>query len=295
VAFASLNDNSSIWSLPIEPNLGKATGQPKRLIEDAAVGFEPAVSPDGNKMAWVSGRSGSQEIWIRDLRTNEDFALTASRMDKSLPLFSPDGSRVSFSQAPVGAGGSARWNIYIVPATGGVSEMVCEECGRATGWSSDGKRIIGGTLEGQTWILDLASRRKRDLLATHHAATVGPFSPDNRWFTVGDDTSERGYIAPVMEAPVPESAWVHTIDDAPSTWSPDGNLLYVNSFRDGHTCIWAQRLDLTTKRPIGPPYPVFHSHDVRLSLGAPLAIGRDKMLFSMRERTGNIWMAEFKP
>jgi hypothetical protein len=75
-------------------------------------------------------------------------------------------------------------------------------------------------------------------------------------------------------------------------------LIYSASDRDGFTCIWAQRLDAATKRPLGAPFAVFHAHNARISLANQgetyLSIGRDKMLFNMTERTGNIWMAEWK-
>ena len=76
-------------------------------------------------------------------------------------------------------------------------------------------------------------------------------------------------------------------------------MIYFASDRGGFSCIWAQRLDAVTKRPVGAPFAVFHAHSARISVQDQaevyLAIGRDKMLFSMAERTGNIWMAEFKP
>ena len=34
-------------------------------------------------------------------------------------------------------------------------------------------------------------------------------------------------------------------------WSPDGNLLYFLSSRDGFLCLWAQWLDPSTKHPLG--------------------------------------------
>ncbi len=81
-------------------------------------------------------------------------------------------------------------------------------------------------------------------------------------------------------------------------WSPDGGLLYYQSTRDGFRCIWAQRLDRDTKRPVGEPFGVYHSHSARRSIGniaGPQHVWlsvADKMVFSMREITGNIWMME---
>jgi hypothetical protein len=98
-----------------------------------------------------------------------------------------------------------------------------------------------------------------------------------------------------------ESAWIAIMDDHVQAWCPDGKLLYVLSDRDGFRCIWAQRLDPATRRTVGEPFAVFHSHDARISLknvhdtGWLMSLGRDGIVFTVGERTGNIWMAEFKP
>jgi serine/threonine protein kinase len=291
IAFASVSDNLSIWSLPIRPNEGKILGAPERLTHEGADDFFPALSRDGNRMVFVSSRSRSQEVWMRDLRTGEDSVLTASRSVKYLPRFSADGSRVSFSESP-------SWNVYIVPATGGAPEMVREGGGEATCWSPDGKRIIGNTVPGRAWVLDVASRRNNDLLVTRDWVATDGFSPDGRWVSFADITSGHSYIAPAREGPVAESEWID-VTDRGETWSPDGNVLYTASTRDGHLCVWARRVNPATETPVGAPFAVFHSHNARLSIdptdrrGLDVAGGR--MVFSMGERTGNIWMAEFKP
>ncbi len=92
---------------------------------------------------------------------------------------------------------------------------------------------------------------------------------------------------------IPESEWIPLTegvwDDKPR-WSPDGNLLYFLSERDGFRRIWAQHLDVL-KHPAGPAFPVFHAHDARRSLlsvqvGAlELSLSRDKIIFNMNLRT----------
>jgi len=90
-------------------------------------------------------------------------------------------------------------------------------------------------------IKPIYSRRRR-WIATDR------FSPDGRWFSFIENGSNgtRSYIARANEQPVPESAWIPVMDGAVWAWSPDGNLLYVDSWRDGHECIWAQRLRSST-------------------------------------------------
>lgn len=78
-------------------------------------------------------------------------------------------------------------------------------------------------------------------------------------------------------------------------WSPDGTLLYFVSDRDGHLCLWAQRLDGKSKRPLGTPFPVRHFHDSGFgmqSVGVGLLeidAARDKVVFGVDELTSNIW------
>ena len=165
--------------------------------------------------------------------------------------------------------------------------MVCEDCGEATDWTLDGKCIVGNDIYGRVWLVELASHRKTDLLATNRWLFSGRFSPDGRWITFGS------YIAPFQpEAPIAESAWT-SLPEAMNWWSPDGTLLYGHSGRDGFACLWAQRLNPITKHPIGAPFAIFHSHSVQRSVGQ-FFVGRDKIVFNMGERTGNIWMAEWK-
>jgi hypothetical protein len=97
-----------------------------------------------------------------------------------------------------------------------------------------------------------------------------------------------------------EAEWIPVSDgktmDREPRWSPNGNVLYFLSTRDGNNCIWAQRLDKATKRPTGEPIAILHLHSARLSLNIAdtgligLSVTAERVIFSMRERTGNIWM-----
>ena len=289
IAFASRGENTDIWSLPIEADTGKVTGEPRQLTRDSAANFHPSLSADGRKMVFISARSGHQEIWIKDLTTGEDTALTASRVDKFTPSFSPDAKSVSFSAYQAG-----KWNHYLTPFVGGAAEMICEDGGQATGWSPDGRYLIGNSVDGRLLLIDVASRRRIDLLATKGRWFFGrSFSPDGRWIWFW----ELGRPPRVLKAPfqgetmAPESTWSELPDLG--ELSPDGTLSYGVSDRDGFNCIWAQPVDRVTKRPVGAPLPIYHSHGVRLSV-ASISIGRERMIFTLAERTGNIWMAEWK-
>jgi eukaryotic-like serine/threonine-protein kinase len=189
--------------------------------------------------------------------------------------------------------------VLYVAAPGGAPEKLCDGCLRATDWSNDERALL--VFAGNPYqinLLDVASHRQTPLLKhPTYNLLYARFSPDNRWvsFTVRTEPNRgRIAIAPADgPKPVPESAWV-TI--APSdaedwaNWSPDGKTLYFTSSRDGYSCLWGQRLEASSHRPMGEPFAVQHLHGrvTYQQRGWSAAGGRIAMV--LNEDTGNIWM-----
>ncbi len=297
LVFASLNGSVDIWSLPLGSGRIEPSGPPERLTQDAVVRSYPMVSPDGTKLAFGSRRSGSRDIWMRDLRTGKESAVSAPPGPSFNPSFSPDGARLAYkvTERRTSAG-------YIVSVDGGVSERICEDCGDF-GWSSDGARLLLiGKSPARVSVLDLASKRRTALL--NHPQDLlwnSRFSPDDRWvaFNASGVKRSRIFVAPFRNGGlIPQEEWVAVTDGASDDkprWSGDGNTLYFLSKQDGFRCIWAQRLD-AGKHTAGPAIAVFHAHDARRSMTSlgvgdqGLSVARDKIVFNMSERTGNLWM-----
>jgi hypothetical protein len=120
---------------------------------------------------------------------------------------------------------------------------------------------------------------------------------------VDNDSVRTIYVTAFRDGTVAgEDAWIAVTDgtgmDREVKWAPGGALLYFLSERDGFRCIWAQRLDLESKHPIGKPFAVEHFHHAQQSLsslGSPGKVGlsttRDGLIFSLADTTGNIWVA----
>jgi hypothetical protein len=155
--------------------------------------------------------------------------------------------------------------------------------------------------------LDVASGEKVELLKSEHNLTNGRLSPDGAWILFkelsGPPDGPRLWIAPNRgSAPVLRQEWILVSEGAgievQGCWAPDANLVYIVLERDAFRCIWAQRLDPSTKRPQGAPFPVRHFH-AALSM-MPMAdvseIGlnatHDRLVFSLVESIGNIWLAK---
>ena len=309
LAFSSTEQRSDLWAVPLDANRGLVTGPMTRLTEGRGTSADQlTVSADGSRIAFLSNRSGRAEPWIMDMKTGRQVNVSAPGTVFWQPHISPDGKSLSWG---VHAGGATRRAVRAtIGADGqiGLPEQLCENCGPVVSWSPDGQKIVySHSNPNRAALIELDTGARYDLLSIpDRNVWGGRFSPDGRWLTMNvtpSSAQSRIYIArfdPGRRASVPFDEWIPVTDgqarDDKSRWSPDGNSMYMVSERDGFRCVWRQPLDPTTKRPLGAAVNVMHFHQARLSLRnvemGPLAIQvtRDKLILSLGERTGNIWM-----
>ena len=83
--------------------------------------------------------------------------------------------------------------------------------------------------------------------------------------------------------------------------SPDSSRLYFQSNRDGFVCVWSQRLDPKTKRPIGALQAVRHFHGalgsmISMSRGTVrllhLSLAADRLILNLDELRSDLWLLE---
>jgi Tol biopolymer transport system component len=103
--------------------------------QDANVDY----SPDGNKLAFSSSRSGFFEIWTSNSEGTRPMQLTNLRNFSGTPRWSPDGRWIAFDSRP-----EDHSEIYVIDAEGGVPERLTHERSdnRAPSWSRDGRWIF---------------------------------------------------------------------------------------------------------------------------------------------------------
>lgn len=303
VIFSSQTSNTDLWSLPLEPNSGKVLGDERRITQELAPNDTVSIDASGRYLAFRTFRRGVSNIVWRDLNTGQERVLGTSLNGIPVTRISPDGSRVSFNAFDEG-----KATIQIVPVAGGAARKVADEVG-ARGWMPNGQELIVTSQPRQaSGLLDLATGKVSwflpyALTKIGHSAMVP--SSDGRWmvfYYATDNGRSLIWVAPVRRTRVPKEEWIQITDgqhwDAVTELSPDGNMVYFFSDRDGFRCHWAIRLDPVTKKPIGNPFAIRHYHNARLSPGHVRfgrignAVARDKIVFTMAELTGNIWMLE---
>jgi Tol biopolymer transport system component/DNA-binding winged helix-turn-helix (wHTH) protein len=291
--FSSLRRSSAIWSLPLKPNQGKVTGELQK----------PSISANGKLLVYGTLVSRHEDIWSKNLENGKETPLANTASAEWHPQISRDGAMVAYT---VDDGRSHA--IYVVPSGGGKATQEASVSGWIFDWSPDRRHLLfhqKSLTEPNLKVLDLGSGVVSDFLAKPgYTLYQSKFSPDGHWLafeavaeTIRGPGDSRLFLVRVENGvPVPGSEWILVSDehgwaDKPR-WSPDGNILYFVSDRDGYLCVWARRLDPATGRPASAPFPICHFHKTQRSLSTGLLeidVADDKMVLGVGELSGNIW------
>ena len=160
------------------------------LIVSTALEASPSFSPDGRRIAFVSNRSGSDEIWVCDSDGATPVRLTSFRGPLAgSPRWSPDGKQIVFDCRPEGNA-----DIYVVSAEGGQWRRLTDDPAEdiVPSWSRDGRWIYfssnrpaeGKSGEGRSGRLQIW-KMPADGGAAIQMTQEGGFepmeSPDGRW------------------------------------------------------------------------------------------------------------------
>jgi Tol biopolymer transport system component len=108
-----------------------------RLTTVGNINTEPAVSPNGQRIAWRSTRSGSSQIWVMNVDGSAPQQLTTCGYNSD-PSWSPDGTRLAYHSNCAGNS-----DIWIMNADGTAQTRVTSDASSegAPDWSPDGQWI----------------------------------------------------------------------------------------------------------------------------------------------------------
>ena len=140
----------AISVLRVEQGARPDTHRPLRQFTfQAGLQKNPAWSPDGRWVAYVSDHAGNSDIWIQPLDDPTPIQITSSPAEDSQPDWSPDGRLLVFRSERDGGG------LYVVPARGGVERRI-SDTGYHPRWSPDGSLVT---------VLELRPCRRRPPLS----------------------------------------------------------------------------------------------------------------------------------
>jgi hypothetical protein len=102
LAFSGLIPDLQIWSLPLDANGAKVTGNLHRITHGPAAAEFGSLSLDGKRLVFARRVAGNSDIWLRDLVTGRETDLTPDPGDQYHPRISADGSKIVYSEAKDG-------------------------------------------------------------------------------------------------------------------------------------------------------------------------------------------------
>ncbi len=151
----------------------------KRLTFNGAVESDPAWSPNGRRIAYVSNLTGNNEIWVMNADGSEAAAITAHAANDLYPAWSPDGGRIAF----VSERDNTR-EIYVIAASGGTpARLTNNDIDEAYPvWSPNGGQIaFAGVQIGQGGLWTMSADGSNGANPTKISAVSGAFA-DVEWF-----------------------------------------------------------------------------------------------------------------
>jgi tricorn protease len=215
---------------------------------------DPAVSPDGREIAFVSGG----DIWTVAAAGGEAHLLVTHPATESRPMYSPDGTKLAFVSTRTGAG-----NIYVLTlATGELMRLTySDRPDSLDGWSHDGKWIYFTSavndVAGQGDIFRVSSGGGTPLEVSHERylnefesapspdgqtiALMAKGLSNSQWWRNGhahiDETEV--WLKPVVESGKYQMLLKADAKHAWPMWSVDGKTLFYMSDASGAENIWA--------------------------------------------------------
>jgi Tol biopolymer transport system component/tRNA A-37 threonylcarbamoyl transferase component Bud32 len=279
-------------------------GRTIQVTREAGLEVDPALSPDGENIAYAAGPSTAMQIYVRQVSGGRPVALTNDTTDNfRWPRWSPDGTGIAYQSND---------GIYVVPALGGTPRRVTRSdpdslqygIGSVApiaghDWSPDGSRIAwthGYRGEGVT-VVTLSSGDTLTLPAP--ATAFAPaWSPDGRSIAVAAGNPAfifgTGYFGNVGSSGI----WIVHLDRASPTrittdsalnvvpqWSPDGRDLFWVSDRDGNRDIYRQRINANGS-PEGAAQRLTTGTDAQ---GISLSRRGGRMAYSRLNTWSSIW------
>ena len=160
--FATDTNLSNVWSINVDANQGQPRGDLEQLTRDASLiggleGTRPILSGNGARLIFASARSGSLDIWLKDLSTGREESLTRDPRPEDQPVADAAGERIAYRVTE-----ESRRSIYLMDIKRRIPQRLCEDCDHPMDMSPDGALLLYCGVE--PWglnLLDVGTARPR--------------------------------------------------------------------------------------------------------------------------------------
>ena len=193
LAYTVTSFNLNIYRLNL-PVADGPTGTAVKFISSSRFDLRPRYSPDGNRIAFASYRSGTSEIWTCDSDGSNPVQLTSLGAQTRFPRWAPDGKRIGFSSDAEG-----HFDVYVVDAEGGAPRRLTSDPSMesAPSWSRNGEWIyFTSNRSGDPQIFKMPAGGGPAQVVTAGQGTTME-SPDGKWFYFARGANHSVWRMPV--------------------------------------------------------------------------------------------------
>ena len=137
LAYTRSERDLNVWQLDV--GHGPEMMEPKVVISSTRQDHSPQFSPDGRRIAFVSDRGGSKELWVADASGSNALKLTSyGGPIVAAPSWSPDGTEIAMQVIS-----GSRFDVDVVPVDGTATRRLTrgDAGGSLPFWSHDGEWI----------------------------------------------------------------------------------------------------------------------------------------------------------
>ncbi len=225
LAYERLLRSLSIWQMDISKSRESAPYLVVSSTSDTDQGPGPQFSPDGKRLAYMSDRKGTMEIWISNRDGSNGFQLSAVG-GAGTPRWSPDSQAVVFDvQTPDGS------KIVSMNLHGGAPQVLTQDNFHSVcpSWSHDGKWIYFGSPRSGGWqVWKVPAQGGTPVQVTQHGGHAALESVEGKFLYYSNGPQAEPEI---WRVPVEGGEEVRVPLVRPGTWASwqpvEGGILFV--------------------------------------------------------------------
>jgi Tol biopolymer transport system component len=239
----------AFWLVTRQPSRVPAAAEYTRLTNFPDAVHSPALSADGKMLAFVRGadpfKFGPGEIYVKVLPDGQPVQLTNDHTPKMAPVFTPDGSRIVYTNSNAG------WSSFSVPVAGGTPALFMPKAAGLR-WIAPGEILFSEIKHPPVINMSVVAANEnrgqaRDLYipATPQGmAHFSQLSPDRKSVLIVE--MDAAVWQPCRLVPFDASSAGTKVGPPgaqcrSAAWSADGRWMYFTATVGGESHLWRQR------------------------------------------------------